>query len=336
MLWYEQSSVGNIVSSRVRLARNLKSVPFPSKLDLKRLREVNTKICDAVMGCGFRQKLRLVDMETLGEPEAFAMVERHIISPKFAMCREGRFLIISDDESISIMIGEEDHLRFQVILPGQRLKEALELCDELETLVSKRLEFAFDERLGYLTECPTNLGTGMRASVMLHLPLLERSGELKSLSDAASKIGLTFRGFYGEGSESKASLYQLSNQITLGVSEGTAIENLKNIAMQISEREQGLTDTIDSMQLYDTVCRSLGVLKYAGLLTTKEMMRHLSVLMLGIRAKIVSGNLRPMEIFITQQPAMIKRIHGDCTPDERDILRAKAVRRVLRSIEPLD
>ena len=337
MLWYEYKTDTAAVSTRVRLARNIDGIPFPSHLDRAETAKVNKDICDKILDCGFDEMpLRVINMESLGETEAYAMVERHIISPRFAASREGRILLLSDDESVSIMIGEEDHLRIQVIKPGEQLEETYALCDRLDTLISKKLKFAFDEKFGFLTECPTNLGTGMRASVMLHLPLLETSGQLKSIADATSKIGLTFRGFYGEGSDSKASIYQLSNQITLGVSEQSAIMNHKNIASQNIEKEKDTAKSIDRLSLGDTVCRSLGILKYAKRLTTNEMMKHISTLMLGVRTGIISADsIEPMKIFIDSQPAMIKRIHGELEPEQRDIIRAENIRKMLSKTEPL-
>jgi protein arginine kinase len=241
MLWYETKNIGCTISTRVRLARNLEGVPFPSRLPLAKLKEVNKQIADAIEECDFGVKLRKVDMETVGEYEIYSMVERHIISPKFANRKEGRILFVSDDEHLSIMIGEEDHLRIQVLNTGLCLKETYDFCDEIDTLLSQKLKFAFDERLGFLTECPTNLGTGMRASVMLHLPVLNSTGELKNIAENVGKIGLTFRGFYGEGSNSKANVYQLSNQVTLGISETDALENLKksdNFTILLSHRPE--------------------------------------------------------------------------------------------------
>lgn len=338
MLWYEEKCDGTALSTRVRFARNLEGVPFPSCLDSKQLKEVNQDICAKIMSCDvFEQPLRVINMETLGDIEAFSMIERHIISPKFAAERDGRLLLLSEDESISIMIGEEDHLRIQVIKPGEQLEKAFEICNKIDNAIGAKLKFAFDEKLGFLTECPTNLGTGMRASVMLHLPLLESNGQLKTISNATSKIGLTFRGFYGEGSDSKASIYQLSNQITLGVSEKAAIENLQNITRQIITRENEAIISIDRNSLSDVVCRSLGVLKYARIITTKEMMKHASSIMLGIKNGILNDDdIRVMKLFIDSQPAMIKRIYGEVEPEKRDVLRAEILRKMLKNCEPTD
>lgn len=336
MLWYENKIKGVALSTRVRLARNLDSVPFPSALSLPELKSTSERIADAVLKCQFNGvKLRRIDMETLGEIEIYSMVERHIISPQFAAKTEGRILLLSDDESISIMIGEEDHLRIQVIKSGLCLKEAYSICDMLDTKISEVLTFAFDERLGFLTECPTNLGTGMRASVMLHLPVLYSSGELKTIADTVSKIGLTFRGFYGEGSNSAAHIYQLSNQITLGVSEEGALENLNNIATQIIEKESDCFSKLDKEAFEDGVFRSFGILKYAKKLTTDEMMKHISMLMLGERMGLITlpKTVVPMNMFITSQPAMINRIHGELAPNERDKIRAESIRNVLKSVD---
>ena len=336
MLWYEEFNNSACISTRVRFARNLANTPFPARLDNKRLKQINKYICDVIMSCEIpNNNLRIIDMESLGEIEAYAMVERHVISPQFAANRDGRILLLSDDEKISIMIGEEDHLRIQVIDSGFCLDKVFEICNEIDTIISKKLNFAFDEKLGFLTECPTNLGTGMRASVMLHLPVLESNGELKSIAESVAKIGLTFRGFYGESSNSKASMYQLSNQVTLGVSEQSAIDNLKNITNQILQKEEAALNQYDKYSVEDKVCRTFGILKYAKRMTANEMMKRISFLMLGVRKGVISipQTVIPVKLFIELQPAMIKRVSGDVAPNERDVLRAESLRKCLEKIE---
>ncbi len=335
MLWYEYNNKSVALSTRIRLARNIEGIPFPSRLSLPQLRESNRNICDAIQKCDIGVKLREIQMESLGELEAYAMVERHCISPKFAANREGRILLLSDDESVSIMIGEEDHLRIQVLKAGECLKEAYELCDRIDNAISHKLKFAFSEKFGFLTECPTNLGTGMRASVMLHLPVLEGIGELRKIADFTTKLGLTFRGFYGEGSESKSGIYQLSNQVSLGISESSVIENLKNIATQLIARENEALSNVDRTALEDSVCRTFGILKYSRRLNTDEMMTYVTKLMLGLRAEVIAlpEQIIPMQIFINLQPAMIKRIKGDIPPNERDVFRAESIRNTLKGIE---
>ena len=335
MLWYEKKNTTSVLSTRIRLARNVEGMPFPSSLSGNKRNETNRKISEIIKNCDFGSiKLREIEMETLGDIESYAMVERHCISPKFAENKDG-ILFLSDDESVSIMIGEEDHLRIQVLRSGECLLDAYELCDKIESEIGKHIKFSFDEELGYLTECPTNLGTGMRASLMLHLPILESNGELGSIADAVGKIGLTFRGFYGEGSDSKSSIYQLSNQVTLGVSERSTIDNLINLANQIIAKENNALQCFDSEDLTDLVCRSFGVLKYARQMPTEEMMKHITRLMLGEKAGIINlpNDVNLMCVFINTQPAMIKRIEGEISPTERDKYRANFLRETFKNID---
>ncbi len=335
MLWYEYNNKSVALSTRIRFARNIENVPFPSKLSMTDLKKTNRMICDAILGCEFGVALREIQMESLGELEAYAMVERHCISPKFAAERDGRILLLSDDESVSIMIGEEDHLRIQVLKSGECLEQAFAFCDKIDTEIGRKLKYAFDEKLGFLTQCPTNLGTGMRASVMLHLPVLESNGELRRIAEFCTKLGLTFRGFYGEGSESKSGIYQLSNQVTLGVSEQTAIQNLKNITQQIIDREEKALQSVNKVILEDAVSRTFGILKYAKRLSTDEMMTFVTQLMLGQRLNVITlpDGVLPMKMFIELQPAMIKRVKGDIDANERDIFRAQSIRNLLRGID---
>jgi len=331
--WYEFNTSGIVVSTRVRLARNLAGVPFPGRMNEAQRAEVNKKIIDAIINVpsSLSKELKVVEMDTISDAAALAMVERHIISPAFARNRKNRRLILSDDESISIMLGEEDHIRIQVIKGGLQLSEAYEIADKIDTLISESLTIAFDEQLGFLTECPTNLGTGLRASVMLHLPALESTGEVSQLADAVSKIGLTIRGMYGEGSGSKASLYQLSNQVTLGISEKTALDNLKSITMQMIEREQATCKNLDKISLEDSVFRSFGTLKNARILSSDEMMQYVSQIKLGERLQIIKlkdENL-PIKLMIETQPAMMALNLQVQNATERDIERAKIFREQL-------
>ena len=217
------------VSTRIRLARNLSGLPFPARMSSEQRKELNLKVKNAVLQSNtpFAKSLKYIDMADVPQTEIAAMVERHIISPEFAEENADRAIIISADESISIMIGEEDHVRIQVILGGLQLEKAYDTAEQLDSLLYNELHFAFDRSLGFLTECPTNLGTGLRASVMLHLPVTESNGEISSIAETVGKIGFTVRGMYGEGTKASASMYQVSNQITLGISEKNAIDTLK-------------------------------------------------------------------------------------------------------------
>lgn len=333
-MWYKEENAqkGITVSSRVRLARNLSDLPFSSRMsqnDMSVLKErVKSALKEIEESGGIA--LKYIESDDIPEQELAAMVERHIISPDFAKNHRGRAVAISEDESISIMIGEEDHLRIQVIVSGDAIDKAYDLADRVDTSLNERLGFAYHNTLGYLTECPTNIGTGLRASVMLHLPVCESRGEINSIADAAGKIGLTVRGMYGEGSVAKASLYQVSNQITLGISEQNAVENLKAIAGQIVEREKQERAALSALKLEDTVFRALGTLKFARLLDSEEFMNLISMIKLGIDEGIIEDKgIKPIELLIDAQPYMLRKKFSANSPEERDEVRAKMIRELL-------
>lgn len=325
--WYKENLSDIVVSSRVRLARNLSSLPFSNRMNSEMLETLKDKVKDAVNDLNLN--LKFIEMDNVPQLEIDAMVERHVISPDFAKNSKGRAIAISDDETVSIMIGEEDHLRIQVISAGLTLKEAYETADKLDSELNSRLAFAYDSELGFLTECPTNIGTGLRASVMLHLPLLEASGEISGIYDAVAKIGLTIRGIYGEGSDSAASLYQVSNQITLGISESAAIENLIAITDRIVERERTARNSTPKLELEDSVMRAYGILKNARILTSEEFMKLVSKIKLGLSLGIINTDIKPINLLVEAQPAMLMRKFGSMTPRERDETRAKMLRELL-------
>ncbi|MBQ3546856.1 MAG: protein arginine kinase [Clostridia bacterium] len=331
--WYIESSAQNdiAVSCRIRLARNLQGIPFPARMTADDRRELNNRVKNAVLNGNspFAKNLKFINMCDIPEIQRYAMVERHIISPEFAAKTDNSAIILSEDESISIMIGEEDHLRIQVISAGMDLKKAYDLAESVDTFLGASLNFAFDDRLGYLTECPTNLGTGLRASVMLHLPALENNGEISNLIDSISKIGFTVRGMYGEGSKSLASLYQISNQITLGISESNALENLKVIATQLIEKEQAARQSLDIIKLEDICWRAVGTLQNARILSSEEMINLISRVKLGKGMGIINKECSPIKILIEAQPFMLMQVNGSMNADDRDIYRANMIREAL-------
>lgn len=334
MSWYDNKETGKdgiSVSTRIRLARNIKGIPFPSKMSDAQREEVNTAVKNAVSKSDLpvAKGLKFIKMEDIPENERYCMVERHIISPEFAASPKGRAVVISEDETVSIMIGEEDHIRIQVVLGGLVLDKAYEIADLVDDMLCRELCIAYDKRLGFLTECPTNLGTGMRASVMLHLPFLNETGELKRFSDSASKIGYTVRGMYGEGSRSAVSLFQISNQITLGLGEKDAINNLKVIADNLITREEELRKSIDKEKLCDVSMRALGTLKYARIMSSNEMMQLISNLCVGISSGTAESKIPPFKLFVEGQPHMLMRKYGELSPEERDIKRAEMIRESL-------
>lgn len=326
--WYNENNKDIVVSSRVRLARNLDSLPFPrsmsdeDRVKLKNL--VKTAINDS--NTPFAKTLKFIDMNSVPTNERNAMVERHVISPEFAQSQKDRAIILSNDESISIMIGEEDHIRIQVVLPGLCLEKAYDLAEKLDTLLYDSLHFAFDNELGFLTECPTNLGTGLRASVMLHLPVCEAQNEIERLSTTVSKIGFCVRGIYGEGTKPQGSFYQISNQITLGLSEKNAIENLKIITNQIIEKETLLRNNLDKIKVEDMCYRALGTLKNARILSSSEMVSLLSKIKLGIDMGIIKEEINTISLFVNASAYMLMKKYGEMGPDERDITRAIYIR----------
>lgn len=320
------------VSTRIRLARNLSGLPFPAGMTPEQRRELNLKVKNAVLQSNtpFAKSLKYIDMADVPQTEIAAMVERHIISPEFAEENAERAIIISADESISIMIGEEDHVRIQVILGGLQLEKAYDTAEQLDSLLYNELHFAFDRNLGFLTECPTNLGTGLRASVMLHLPVTESNGEISSIAETVGKIGFTVRGMYGEGSKASASMYQVSNQITLGISEKNAIDNLKIITQQLIDKERKARNSLNKIKLEDMCFRALGTLQNCRILSSREMMDLLSRIKLGISMGIIKTDVLPIKLFIEGQPNMLMKKYGQLEPEERDIYRAAFMRDALK------
>ena len=321
-----------VISSRVRLARNLRDYPFPCRMDDTQRREVLSVIREAIES--LPEKFMFVLMDDISQLDTVAMVERHLISPDFADKRPGRALAVTEDESISIMINEEDHLRIQVIKPGDSVRQAYEIADRIDTALSKKLSFAFDKRLGYLTQCPTNLGTGMRASVMMHLCALGEGRTVARIASNLSKLGFVIRGTYGEGTEATSALYQLSNQVTLGISEAAAVENLENICSQLVQSELATrAKLMESMEYQDRISRSMGILLTARLISHAEAAKLLSNVRMGISEGIIDGaTIEDIDsLMLSIQPASLMRAAGkELTPQERDKARAELIKSKLR------
>lgn len=332
--WYiDKGEQGDIVmSTRVRLARNLEEYPFPCRLDTAGKTKVNEKVRDVLISCAPDLGLHYITMDSLSREQAISLAERHLISPEFASVREGRALMLNEDETISIMLCEEDHIRLQVMKAGLALMDCYVLADKIDSALDKKLDFAFDDRLGYLTQCPTNLGTAMRASVMLHLPALRRSGQLAVLSSTISKLGLILRGAYGEGTESRGDIYQLSNQITLGITEQAAIENLQSITRQLVTQERAAAERLSTnIAIQDKIYRALGILQNARMLTTDEFMDLASLVRMGAARGILDIPIEKInELLVNMQPATISAANGKhLDSEQRDSLRAETVREAL-------
>ena len=324
------------LSTRIRLARNLKEYPFPARLSKEERAQVNEAVRAALLDGEDAENYRYIEMKDLSSSEAVSLAEKHLISPEFASDAEGRALILSNDETVSIMLCEEDHIRIQVIEPGLSLAQAYEKANALDEKLASRLTLAFDEKLGYLTQCPTNLGTALRASVMLHLPALSHAGLMPRLSSTIAKLGLTLRGTYGEGSKPVGELYQLSNQVTLGISEQAAIQNLEAIARQIMEQELQAREALKQDTIFiDRIYRAYGILTSAYMLSCSECTDLLSLVRLGAAIGILDLPLDELTKLLTEiQPATLNVAEGRvCPAAERDVIRAKKVKETLQKAQ---
>ena len=330
MIWYKEAKDSDIiVSTRIRLARNLAKYPFPQTISKEQKDEVLEKVKDAVLNSNstLSKEFSLIKMQDLTPIKRQSLAEKHLISREMAEDGEG-FVFLSKDENMSIMLMEEDHIRLQVILGGSQLKKAWELANRIDDVLEENLTYAFSEKFGYLTSCPTNTGTGMRASVMMHLPALTLTGNINKIISQASALGLTVRGLYGEGSKAYGNLYQISNQITLGISEDEIIEKLINISTQIEKHEK---ESEKAIKNNDSVCdklwRSYGTLKFARSITSKEAKALLSDVILGENMGIIDikGKKPKTELIVESEPALIMS-DDSLTPEERDKKRAEFLR----------
>lgn len=335
MKWYEINGNGHdvVISSRVRLARNLEDFPFTPKLDAETSEKIAEKVISALK-TGLGEELTVTDMRDSDTPKRL-LLEDHLVSPDF--CADSplaRFLVTDSSGSLAVMINEEDHVRIQSIYPGFALEKTYETASHTDDVLAESVSLAFDETLGFLTACPTNLGTGLRASVMLHLPAMSAYGYIKSLAALMTKIGLTVRGMYGEGSEALGCLYQLSNQITLGISETDAIEKLEGAVKQIVAKERELRAQMLSDKNGDTadkLWRSFGTLKYARKLDTAEAARLISNVRFGAVCGVIpeAENINLIKLMFSVMPAHIRAAFPDAsTPEKRDVRRADYVRSV--------
>ena len=277
-----------VLSTRIRLARNYKTVPFLPKISDKQANEVleTAKSCMLGSSATAEAEFRFIGGEDL-KREGGALLEKHLLSPNLLKLEHPCGVIVSRDETISVMLNEEDHIRIQVIEPGYDLRKAYEQADKLDNLLEEGAEYAFHEHYGYLTSCPTNIGTGLRASVMLHLPAIVMADRMNELISTVSKFGVTVRGIYGEGSEALGNIFQFSNQVTLGLSEQETIDKLENVVNQIIDQEIRFRQKLKNDNLIDKISRSYGILKYAYLISYKEFMNLWSYVRLGVSMGIL-------------------------------------------------
>lgn len=277
-----------VISTRIRLARNYKKFPFLPKISDKQASEVMeiAKSCMLKASSAAEEEFRFIDREGL-EREGGSLLEKHLISPNMLHLKQPCGVIVSKDETISVMLNEEDHIRIQVIAPGYDLRKAYQQADQLDNLLEEGAEYAFHEHYGYLTSCPTNIGTGLRASVMLHLPAIVMADRMNELIATVSKFGITVRGIYGEGSEALGNLFQFSNQVTLGLTEKETIDKLENVVNQIIDQEIHYRQRLKNDRLIDKISRSYGILKHAYLISYQEFMNLWSDVRLGVSMGIL-------------------------------------------------
>lgn len=331
-----------VLTSRIRLARNLRDQAFPGwakKEDRSRTLDELRPAVEALpcMKDAFSQEL-----DSLSSVQKQVLVERHLISREHAARGAGSAAVIERRQSVALMLNEEDHLRMQSIRPGMALRSAYEALAAIDTELEDSLDLAFDHELGYLTTCPTNLGTGMRASAMLHLPALVLNDQIGQVLQAVNKIGLAVRGLYGEGTESLGNLFQISNQSTLGESEETILRRLERVILQVSTHERNARERLledDPAMVSDKIGRAYGVLRHAWIIDSKEALNHLSLLRLGGDLGFLPEDTVKCcdALLMDIQPAHLQLHSGrKLSPEERDSIRAEIVRGRLQSLEPPD
>jgi len=327
-----------VISSRVRLARNLVDYPFPHLQNEKTGKDVMSLVCQAVEDRAVQEiaaGMEFVDLDDLTMLDRLLLVEKHLISSQHAEeGRRKRGLALSDDESVSIMVNEEDHLRIQVLYPALQLGDAWQLANAVDDALESKLNYAFDPVYGYLTCCPTNVGTGLRASVMMHLPAVTMTRQANELFMALSKLGFVVRGLYGEGTEAHGNIFQISNQVTLGPSEEEIIKNLASVSYQIIEQEENAREQFRKdalIQLEDMVFRSYGVLCNARVISYEESMAHLSNVRLGLEMGLLSNiSIRKLnELLVEIRPAFLQRKAGqEMDVFTQDCKRAEMIRNI--------
>jgi len=329
-----------VISSRVRLARNLTGLPFPQAQTPEQAAEVVRKVEAALAspeaakaGLGEWGLVRLAELPWL---DRAVLVEKHLISPNLAQNTETGAVVIGAGETLSIMINEEDHIRIQCLYAGLQLDEALRLASRVDDVLEARLPYAFAEKFGYLTACPTNVGTGMRASVLVHLPALVINNQVGRVLSTVVKLGFLVRGLYGEGTEAVGNIFQISNQVTLGPSETETVENLRNVVVEIINQErQARQALLQEMrdQIADKVGRAHGILLYGHIFSSQEAMQLLSDLRLGVELGLIKGIDRTAlnELLVAIRPGFLQKQAGrELDAMERDTKRAEVIRAKLR------
>jgi protein arginine kinase len=322
-----------VISSRIRLARNIAGYPFLARCSRGQRTTIEHKTRDTILESQISTQTLYVDLEQAPQADRDLLVERHLISKPHAAAEGARGVAVGENETVSIMINEEDHLRIQVLRSGLQLEEAWEQINKIDDALEAKLDYSFHPRFGYMTACPTNVGTGIRVSVMLHLPALKLTSEIEKVFRAAKDMRLAVRGLYGEGTEATGDFYQISNQTTLGKSEEEIISDFKHqVIPKIIDYEHHARRTLlndKTVALDDKVFRALGVLRHARLITSEDTLSMLSHLRLGVNlGRVKDIDVRTInELFLLTQPAHLQKIQGKrLDGDARRQARAEYIR----------
>jgi len=322
-----------VLMTRIRLARNLNGHRFPGRADKGERGDIFKLCCESLSQTPGLKRGVSLEVEDLDDQQRLLLVERHLISRELIESQSGAGAIINRDQSVSVMVNEEDHLRIQVLRTGFNLKKAWSTIDSLDSALEKSLDYAFSPQLGYLTACPTNLGTGMRASAMMHLPALVIAGQMEKVVRAVNQLGMVVRGLFGEGSDASGSIFQISNQTTLGETEPVIVKRLQNVLKSIVEHELNARDRLlenEPTKLPDKIGRAFGVLQNAHMISSSEAMNLLSLIRLGVDLGYFDESPRVAvdRLFIEAQPGHIQQRAGktELESDARDRLRAAQLR----------
>lgn len=322
-----------VISSRVRLARNIKGLPFAVMIEQDDSEKAITLVEEALKNQDpSMPSFYKLAVKDLNANEKRILVEKHLASKDWSKNSEAAAFIRSD-EHVSIMVNEEDHIRIQCILDSFQLRRAFEIANEIDDLLEEKIRYAFDDKYGYLTACPSNVGTGMRASVMIHLPSLTLGNQMNELIQTLARFGITIRGIYGEGSQSLGDLYQISNQITLGLSEETIVQNLHSVVKEIIIRERNVRHEMlnrNRVYLEDKVFRALGILENARTISVEESMKLISLIRLGTDLKIIQQDITEInELMLSIQPGILSHTYGIPITNKLDDTRAQHIRKIL-------
>jgi protein arginine kinase len=321
-----------VLMTRIRLARNLSGRPFPGWARPPQRAQVLDVCREAIAATPPMKRSLSVSVSELADLERQILVERHLISRELSGSQAGSGVVISKDQAFSVMVNEEDHLRIQVLRAGLQLKKAWSAIDELDSEIERLLDYSFSPTLGYLTACPTNLGTGMRASAMMHLPALVIAGQMEKVVRAVNQLGMVVRGLFGEGSDASGSIFQISNQTTLGETEEEIIKRLSSVLQSIIEHEHNAREKLieaDPGKLYDKIGRAYGILQNSHVLSSSEAMNLLSLIRLGVDLRVFPDERRSAidRLFIEAQPGHLQYAQkSKCEPGQRDLLRAGRLR----------